>query len=140
MEVLRVPNQGGGTLREFYADCVTDPESRRAEIGLRMLALLDRLAANNTPQLWGMTSHLVLHLFTDLGSSGGVGVHGHGPGYVVESSCDGVSGSVWTADADGAVALALAALRMSSVRLPDTPSVSPMDPRVIGAHEDCLLP
>lgn len=52
MEVRRVPNQGGGTLREFYASRAADPESRRAEIGQRMLALLDRLVLRQAEELW----------------------------------------------------------------------------------------
>ena len=51
MEVQRVPNQGGGTLLEFYAGRGTEATSRLAEIGQRMLALLDALAVSGASYL-----------------------------------------------------------------------------------------
>ena len=120
MEVRRVTNQSGGSLREFYANCVGDPSSRRAEIGLRMLAFLDRLAMTDGPPLWGMTSHLALHLFINPGEAGGACVHGHEPGYFVVSSGPGNPTS-WAADAGGAVALVMAELGLPYISASSSP-------------------
>ena len=114
MDVRRVPNQAGGTLREFYAGYTAGPGSRAEAIGRRMLALLDRLAEADGPPLWGLTSHAVLHPFADPDGPT-VLVHGHGPGYVVESSCVGAASGGSAADAAGAVALVLGVLRSSGV-------------------------
>jgi hypothetical protein len=114
MEVRRVPNQTGGTLREFYAGYTTGPRSRAEEIGRRMLALLDRLAAAGPP-LWGLTSHAALHLFTDPDGPTAL-VHGHGPGYVVEASGPGAEGGGSAEDAGGAVELVLAVLMPPGTR------------------------
>ena len=67
MEVQRVPSQGGGTLREFYASRADDPASPSATTGRRMLALLDAFAAADGPPLWGETSHLALRLSAENG-------------------------------------------------------------------------
>jgi hypothetical protein len=115
MDVRRVLNQSDRTLREFYGERAADPETRSDEIGRRMLALLDQLAATDGPPLLGLTSHLVLHLFPESGSPPvGIAVHGHGPGYVVEpSSSNWVTDwpGGWAPDPAGAVALVLAGLR-----------------------------
>lgn len=117
VEVRRVPNQGGGTLREFYAECSAIPTNRSADIGRRMLALLDALDAPGVPPLWGMTSHLALHLFTTpTGAGETCCVHGHGPGYVVEASRNGDASHSWVAAVGGAVALVLAALTPSGAQ------------------------
>jgi hypothetical protein len=122
MDVRGVPNQWGDRLREFYASRADDPASPSTDIGRRMLAFLDGLAATDGPPLWGMTSHLALHLFPAPDSPVSVCIHGHEPGYWVESPAVGESGSVWVADAYGAIALALSALGRSGSLLP---AVSP---------------
>ena len=109
MEVRRVLNQAGGTLREFYASYTTGPGSRAEAIGRRMLALLDRLAEADGPPLWGLTSHAALHLWADADGPAAL-VHGHGPGFVVEP--EGAGGGP-AADADGAAALVLAVLGLA---------------------------
>ena len=92
MEVVRVPTQAGGTLRDFYAACLTGPGVGSWYRGRRMLALLDDLSAVPGPPLCGMTSHLALHLWTDRTSGLSVCVHADDAGYVVERSRDRYDG------------------------------------------------
>lgn len=114
MDVQRFPYQGSKTLREFYADCVARG-GRSAEIGRRMLTLLDGLASTDGPALQGLTSHLALGLFPTTAELGcGVSIHEDGPGYVIVPA---FADSVWqrghAADVASAVELVLAGLVVS---------------------------
>lgn len=113
MDVQRAPNQSG-TLREFYTECLAWG-GHREEIGYRMLALLDHLAATAGPPLLGLTSHHALHLFPAAGEPGPcVIVHSYVPGYFVDpSDAKNSWKGGYATDATTAVELVLAGLGAS---------------------------